>query len=136
MTTFVTGATGYIGSAVVRQLLDKGKTVRCLVRETSSLKNLAGLDVEPFYDDIRGMDSLSRALDGCDNVYHPAAVYANWLPDAGLMYQVNEEGTRNVLAACKTAGVKKSCIAAQLPPWAPTAKTRHSRLTPLSETDL
>jgi len=107
MTTFVTGATGYIGSAVVRQLLDKGKTVRCLVRETSSLKNLAVLDVEPVYGDIRDMDSLSRALDGCDNVYHLAAIYANWLPDAGLMYQVNEEGTRNVLAACKTAGVKK-----------------------------
>ena len=107
MTTFVTGATGYIGSAVVRQLLDKGKTVRCLVRETSSLKNLAGLDVEPVYGDIRDMDSLSRALDGCDNVYHLAAVYANWLPDAGLMYQVNEEGTRNLLATCKTAGVNK-----------------------------
>jgi dihydroflavonol-4-reductase len=107
MTTFVTGATGYIGSAVVRQLLETGKTVRCLVRETSSLKNLEGLDVEPAYGDIRDMDSLRRALDGCDKVYHLAAVYANWLPDAGVMYQVNEEGTRNVLTACKTAGIKK-----------------------------
>jgi dihydroflavonol-4-reductase len=87
MTTFVTGATGYIGSAVVRQLLETGKTVRCLVRETSSLKNLEGLDVETAYGDIRDMDSLRRALDGCDKVYHLAAIYANWLPDAGVMYQ-------------------------------------------------
>ncbi len=107
MTTLVTGAAGYIGSAVVRELLDKGKEVRCLVRKTSRLKNLEGLDVEPVYGDIRDMDSLHRAVDGCDNVYHLAAIYANWLPDAGLMYQVNEEGTRNVLTACETAGVKK-----------------------------
>lgn len=107
MSTLVTGATGYIGSAVIRQLLDKGKTVRCLVRETSSLKNLANLDVELVYGEVRDMESLHRALESCNKVYHLAANYANWLPDAGLMYQVNEEGTRNVLTACKTAGVKK-----------------------------
>jgi dihydroflavonol-4-reductase len=107
MSTLVTGATGYIGSAVVRELLDKGKTVHCLVRETSRLKNLENLDVELVYGDIRDMESLRRALEGCDKVYHLAALYANWLPDAGVMYQVNEEGTRNVLTACKTAGVRK-----------------------------
>ena len=107
MTTLVTGATGYIGSAVVRQLLDKGETVRCLVRKTGSLKNLEGLEAELAYGDVRDMDSLRRALDGCNRIYHLAAIYANWLPDAGVMYQVNEEGTRNVLTACNTAGVKK-----------------------------
>ena len=107
MTTLVTGATGYIGSAVVRQLLKKKQTVRCLVRKTSSPKKLAGLDVTPVCGDIRDRDALCRAVDGCDRVYHLAAIYANWLPNADLMYQVNEEGTRNVLTVCKAAKVKK-----------------------------
>ena len=111
MTAFVTGATGYIGLAVIRQLLKTGQAIRGLVRKTSNLKNLEGLNIELVYGDIRDMDSLSRAIVGCDNAYHLAALYANWLPDASVMYQVNEDGTRNMLTACKTAGVKKSCIA-------------------------
>jgi len=107
MSTLVTGATGYIGSAVVRELLGNGNKVRCLVRETSVTKNLEGLDVKLVYGDIRDMDSLHRSLEGCEKVYHLAAIYANWLPDAGVMYQVNEEGTRNVLRACKKTGVQK-----------------------------
>lgn len=107
MTALVTGATGYIGSAVIRVLLEKKRAVRCLVRQTSNLKNLKGLDVESVFGDIRDMNSLFRALEGCDIVYHLAAIYANWLPDSGLMYQVNEEGTRNMLTACKNAGIRK-----------------------------
>jgi len=107
MTVLVTGATGFIGSAVARELSEKGTKIRCLVRETSSMKNLDGLYIEIAHGDIRDIDSLNRALQGCDSVYHLAAVYASWLPDPGLMYQANEEGTRNVLTACRMAGVKK-----------------------------
>lgn len=107
MSTLVTGGTGYIGSAVIRQLLFRKERVCCLVRETSKFKNLDGLNVRLVYGDVRDMESLHRALKSCDKVYHLAATYANWLPDAGLMYRVNEEGTRNVLTACRTAGVKK-----------------------------
>ena len=107
MSILITGATGYIGSAVVRELVNAGEGVRCLVRKTSNMKNLGDLHVELAYGDIRDIDSVRRALQGCNSVYHLAAIYANWLPDPGLMYQVNEEGTRNVLTACKDAGVQK-----------------------------
>lgn len=108
MTTLITGATGFIGSAVARELTDNGEKIRCLVRATSNLKNLDGLVVEIAIGDIRDINSVQRALKGCDRVYHLAAVYANWLPDPGLMYQVNEEGTRNVLTACQEAGIQKT----------------------------
>ncbi len=107
MTVLVTGATGFIGSAVARELSEKGTNIRCLVRETSSMKNLDGLYVEIAHGDISDIDSVHRAMKGCDSVYHLAAVYANWLPDPGLMYRVNEEGTRNVLTACREAGIQK-----------------------------
>ena len=107
MSILITGATGYIGSAVVRELVNAGESVRCLVRKTSNMKNLKDLHVELAYGDIRDIDSVRRALQGCNSAYHLAAIYANWLPDPGLMYQVNEEGTRNVLTACKDAGVQK-----------------------------
>jgi dihydroflavonol-4-reductase len=107
MTALVTGATGFIGSAVARELSEKGTKIRCLVRDTSNMKNLDGLYVEIAHGDIRDIDSVRRALKGCDSVFHLAAVYANWLPDPGLMYRVNEEGTRNVLIACREAGIQK-----------------------------
>ncbi len=108
MTVLVTGATGFIGSAVARELTDKGEKIRCLVRESSNMKNLDGLPVEIAIGDIRDIDSVQRALKGCDRVYHLAAVYASWLPDPGVMYRINEEGTRSVLTACRKAGIQKT----------------------------
>jgi len=107
MTVLVTGATGFIGSAVARELSKNETKIRCLVRETSSMKNLDGLYVELAHGDIRDIHAVRRALKGCDRVYHLAAVYASWLPDPGLMYRVNEEGTRTVLTACREAGIQK-----------------------------
>jgi len=107
MKILVTGGTGFIGAAVVRLLLEDGLPVRCLVRKESDLSNLDGLDVEYAHGDVIDMDSVRRALDGCDRVIHLAAIYAIWMKDPNRMYRVNVNGTHKVLTACREAGVQK-----------------------------
>lgn len=110
MKILVTGGTGFIGAAVVRLLLDDGLPVRCLVRKESDFNNpgnLDGLDVEYAHGDVTDMDSVRRALDGCDRVIHLAAIYAIWMKDPNRMYRVNVNGTHKVLTACREAGVQK-----------------------------
>jgi dihydroflavonol-4-reductase len=103
----VTGGSGYIGSAVVRELLEAGSEIRVLVRKTDDLSNLGGLDVELVHGDITDFHSVMSALDGCDRVFHLAAIYAIWLPDPKMMSWVNVNGTRNVLEACLRKGIEK-----------------------------
>ena len=107
MKILVTGGSGYIGSAVVRELLEGGSELRVLVRKSDDLSNLDGLDVELAYGDITDFHSVMRALDECDRVFHLAAIYAIWLPDTKLMDWVNVNGTRNVLEACLRKGIER-----------------------------
>jgi len=107
MKTLVTGGSGFIGSAVVLELLRRGQPVRALVRSRQHPGNLAGVDVELVEGDLLDGDSLRRALQGCDRVYHIAAVYANWLPDRNVMLRTNVQGTRNMLQACLESGVER-----------------------------
>lgn len=107
MKTLVTGGSGFIGSAVVLELLQRGQPLRALVRSRQRPGNLAGVDVELVEGDLLDGDSLRRALQGCDRVYHVAAVYANWLPDRSVMLRTNVQGTRNMLQACLDGGVER-----------------------------
>ncbi len=107
MKILVTGASGYIGSAVVRELLNGRDKVKALVREDGGLSNLEGLEVELVYGDITDFHSVKAALKGCDRVFHLAAIYAIWLPDPKMMYWVNVQGTKNVLEACLQKKIKK-----------------------------
>jgi dihydroflavonol-4-reductase len=107
MRTLVTGATGYLGSALVRALREKGEALRCLVRPAARLHSLDRLGVELAEGDVTDIDSIRRALEGCRRVYHLAALYTNWLRRPDAIYRINEEGTRNVLAACREARVEK-----------------------------
>ncbi|GAB4347936.1 MAG: NAD-dependent epimerase/dehydratase family protein [Candidatus Abyssubacteria bacterium] len=108
MKVLVTGGSGYIGSAVVRELLEERKNkVRVLLRKTDDTRNLEGLDVELVYGDITDYHSIVQALDGCDRVFHLAAIYAIWLPEPRQMYWVNVQGTKNVLEACLQKKIKK-----------------------------
>ena len=103
----VTGASGFIGSAVVRKLLARGQKVRCYVEPGAKLDNLKGLDVEVVTGDVNDREQIARALDGCDTLFHLAAIYAIWLKDPALMYTVNVEGTKTVLWAAYKAKLKK-----------------------------
>ncbi len=105
--TLVTGASGFIGSAVVRRLLGRGREVRCYVEPGASRQNLDGLEVEVIEGDINDRTAVGRALEGIDVLYHLAAIYRLWLPDNALMYEVNVEGTKTVLFAALRAGVGK-----------------------------
>src|SRR3954467_11334046 len=105
--TLVTGASGFIGSSVVRKLLARGKEVRCFIEPGAKTSNLDGLDVEQGTGDVNDRDGIARALKGCDTLYHLAAIYAIWLKDPPLMYRVNVEGTKTVLWAAYKANLDK-----------------------------
>ncbi|HEX7082116.1 MAG TPA: hopanoid-associated sugar epimerase [Gammaproteobacteria bacterium] len=107
MTALVTGANGFVGAAVVRALLDDGERVRAFVRAGSDRRNLEGLDVEIAEGDIRAADTLARAMRGCTAVFHVAADYRLWVPDADAMLETNVRGSLNVLEAASGAAVRR-----------------------------
>jgi dihydroflavonol-4-reductase len=107
MTTLVTGASGFVGSHVARQLVSAGQSVRVLVRRGSNLAALGGLHVECFEGDLRDTSSLERAMLGVRRVYHVAADYRLWTPRPEEIYETNVEGTRRLFAAAKNAGVER-----------------------------
>jgi dihydroflavonol-4-reductase len=107
MKALVTGGTGFIGANVVRALLQRGIAVRALVRHGSDRRNLTGLEVELVYGDLRDRPSLEAALEGCDTLYHVAAMYALWAARRQDIYDSNVTGTVNLLQAAEKAGVHK-----------------------------
>jgi dihydroflavonol-4-reductase len=105
--TLVTGATGFVGSHVVRKLLSRGEPVRVLVRKNSSLKNLQGLQVEVATGDLTDRESVRQALAGVRLLYHVAADYRLWVRDPAPLYETNVVGTRIILEEAYEAKVKK-----------------------------
>jgi dihydroflavonol-4-reductase len=99
MRVLLTGASGFVGSAVLRQLLEHHYEVRILLRPTSSRANLMGLDAELVEGDLLDPDSLIRACRGCQVFFHVAADYRLWTREPGLLQRTNVEGTRNALNA-------------------------------------
>lgn len=105
--TFVTGATGFIGSHVVRQLLQRGDRVRILARNSSRKSNIEALGCEIVIGDLKDPNSLLRCVQGCRFCYHVAADYRLWAKNPQEIYDNNVGGTRNLLSACCEAGVEK-----------------------------
>jgi dihydroflavonol-4-reductase len=107
MTTLLTGATGFVGSAVARVLEARGHALRVLVRPRSDRANLAGLAGEVVEGDLTDAASLARAVAGCRFVLHVAADYRIWVPDADAMLRANVGGTTALMRACLDAGVER-----------------------------
>ncbi|PSB23889.1 hopanoid-associated sugar epimerase [Stenomitos frigidus] len=107
MQAFVTGGTGFIGANLIRLLLQEGYTVKALVRSSSRLDNLQGLDVAIVKCDLND-PKLWQHLLGCQFLFHVAAHYSLWQTDRDALYQNNVLGTRNILAAAQKAGVERT----------------------------
>ncbi len=107
MKKLVTGSTGFIGSAITRELIKNGEEVKVLIRETSDTRNIDKLEVERVYGDIRDVDSMKSALKGCDTLYLTAAYFAHWAPNPKLLYEVNVGGTKASLQAAFEADIEK-----------------------------
>src|SRR5499425_777015 len=107
MKTLVTGAAGFLGSHLTRQLVARGADVRVLLRPSSSNRAIADLPLEYMTGDLRDRTSLDRALSGVERVFHVAADYRLWSKRSQDIYDSNVGGTKNLLEAAKCAGVEQ-----------------------------
>ncbi len=106
-TILVTGASGFVGSAVLRALAAQGARVRALLRPSSSRRNLQGIACEVSEGDIADPASMATALTGVRYLFHVAADYRLWAPDPSTIMRANLEGTRTVMEAALAAGVER-----------------------------
>src|SRR5437588_2720266 len=107
MKVLVTGATGFVGSHVAQALAAQGTDLRFLVRPSSRMENIACLNSERVTGDLRDPDSLKKAMQGCEFVFHVAADYRLWVRDPEQMYRSNVEGTRAIIRAAQESGVRR-----------------------------
>lgn len=107
MKALVTGATGFVGAAVVRALIKAGVEVRVLARRDSDFSNLQQFKIDGAYGDLRDKESLRKALAGCQQLYHVAAHYALWARNPAIFYDVNVTGTKNLMEAARDVGTER-----------------------------
>jgi dihydroflavonol-4-reductase len=107
MKVFLTGATGFVGSHVARELASRGAELRLLIRKTSRTDNLEGIAAETVVGDLRDPASLRAAIAGRDAVMHVAADYRLWVRDPKAMYAANVEGTRDLLRIAREQAVPR-----------------------------
>ena len=133
----MTGATGFVGSAVARRLLRNGHEVRVLARAGSDRRNLQGLNVDVVEGDLTKPETLLPACDGCDALFHVAADYRLWAPAPSELYRANVDGTRAILEAAKRAGVPRIVYTSSVATLGiPKDGTPGSEITPVSVNDM
>lgn len=108
MRALVTGATGKVGNAVARRLVERGDEVVALVRDAERARGALPDGVETAVGDVTDLESVRRAVEGVEAVFNCMGIYEQWLPDPGEFDRVNAEGARNVVAAAREAGVKRA----------------------------
>jgi dihydroflavonol-4-reductase len=131
----VTGASGFVGSAVARRLVESGFSVRALVRGTSPRAHLAGLDLEFFEGDIRNRKSVERAVAGMRYIFHVAADYRLWARDPSEIFASNVEGTRNLMEEAMRAGVERVVYTSSVATIALRSDGMADETTPLRENE-
>jgi len=107
MKIFLTGATGFVGHHVARELAEQGATLRLLVGKSSNLANLEGIPGETHIGDLSDPSTIAPALEGCDALMHVAADYRLWIPDPAAMYRANVDGTRELLRLAREARIRR-----------------------------
>ena len=107
MKIFLTGATGFVGHHVARELAAQGANLRLLVRKSSNLANLEGISGETHVGDLSDPSTIAPALEGCDALMHVAADYRLWIPDPESMYRANVDGTRELLRLAREAKIRR-----------------------------
>ena len=107
MKTLLTGATGFLGSAVLRKLVDDGQNVRVLVRPNGDRRNIANVACEIAEGDLNDTTSLQSAVSGCDALFHVAADYRIWAPNPSELYRTNDFGTVELFRAAAKAGIER-----------------------------
>ena len=136
MKTFVTGGTGFVGSMVVRKLVEAGHSVRILARSTSNMRQVKDLPVEIITGDLSDMDILHQGMQGCDWVFHVAALYSYWGHPWDEFYQSNVVGTQNVLRAAGEAGAPRIIYTSSIAALGlPTGDTPANEETPVNLKD-
>ena len=133
----ITGATGFIGSAVARKLIDRGARVRALVRPYGDRRNIDGLGLELAEGDLLDPATLPAALEGCRALFHLAADYRLCTPDPAALYAANLDGSRALIEAALEAGVERIVYTSSVA----TLGIRRDRTpadedTPVSENDM
>lgn len=133
MKILITGATGFIGSYLLRRLADTPHQLLCLVRPSSNTRQLEDLEIPMLVGDVFDRDLLLEGMQGCDCVIHLANVYSFWEPDPRVYTRVNVEGTRSVLEAALQAGVKKVIYVSTAVIWgSPNGGTPYNEETPFA----
>lgn len=103
----VIGATGHLGNNLVRELVKKGYEVTAIIPEGENLEPLIGIKLDIRYADIRNYNSIYKAIEGCDKVFHIAGIVSISQKEWNKLYEVNVLGTRNVVNACIERGVQR-----------------------------
>ncbi len=132
----VTGASGFIGGRIVNALAERGEGIRVLVRPSASLAGLAGTKCQIALGDVLDEESLRAAVRGCRRIYHAAAVYALWSRTPEHIYEVNVEGTRNVLRAALAADVERVVYTSSVATIGLLAEGQGNEATPVGLQDM